>query len=341
MIDLNNEEPALFPDQIIIDPHMHFWEILPQPDSPQVPQRFLLPEAINLIDNCGHKITHTVFVECHAMYRTEGPPSLAPVGETEFANGIAAMSASGNYGDCRFAHRIVSSANMLLGEDILPVIEAHRQAAGTRFRGVRYSVAYSEAGLFGFPADPKSQHKMARPEFLSAAKTLAEQALSLDVWCLHTQLPELIYLADTVPNLTIVLDHIGTPVCLSTYASQPELAESEWQDLIATLAQRENVFLKIGGMGMDIRTQIGNTIGENSSEQLTARWQDKIVACIETFSPQRCMFESNYPPDSAAASYGAIWNAFKRVSRQYSKDERDHLFYKTAAEIYDIEIKNQ
>jgi len=146
-----DEEQALDPARPIIDPHLHLWEIAAAPGAMQVPQRFLLPDLLETIGRSGHHITHTVFVECRAMYRREGPPELAPVGETEFANGIAAMSASGGYGPCRVAHRIVGSADSSLGAGIAPVLEAHRSSAGERFRGVRFRTAFSEAGMFGSP----------------------------------------------------------------------------------------------------------------------------------------------------------------------------------------------
>ena len=81
-------EAALEPDLPIIDPHHHFW------DTPQR-GRYLLPELLADIGG-GHNIVSTVFLECGAMYRKAGPPEMAPVGEVEFVNGIAAMSASGN-----------------------------------------------------------------------------------------------------------------------------------------------------------------------------------------------------------------------------------------------------
>src|SRR3546814_923231 len=103
-----DEEP-LDPGRPIVDPHLHVWEILPVPGLPQEPQRFLFDELLETLDASGHNITHTVFVECHQMYRVEGLDELRSLGETEFANGVAAMSASGCYGPRRIAHRIVGN----------------------------------------------------------------------------------------------------------------------------------------------------------------------------------------------------------------------------------------
>ena len=97
-------EDALEPALPIIDPHHHFW------DTPHR-GRYFLPELLEDIGG-GHNIVSTVFLECQAMYRKHGPAEMAPVGEVEFVNGIAAMSASGNYGD-RKSTRLNSSHQCL------------------------------------------------------------------------------------------------------------------------------------------------------------------------------------------------------------------------------------
>ena len=119
-------EAALEPDLPIIDPHHHFW------DSPER-GTYLLPELLADIGG-GHNIVSTVFLECRAMYRKDGPREMAPVGEVEFVNGIAAMSASGNYGPCRVAEAIVGGGDLTVGA-------AHARTAGSRNRRQRRAPA--------------------------------------------------------------------------------------------------------------------------------------------------------------------------------------------------------
>jgi hypothetical protein len=121
---LTNEELPLDPQRPIIDPHLHLWEIMPAPGAMQAPQRFLLNDLVEMVGGSGHNITHSVFVECHAMYRRDGSINLRSLGETEFANGVAAMSASGNYGPCRVAHRIVGNVDLCLGTQVARQREA-------------------------------------------------------------------------------------------------------------------------------------------------------------------------------------------------------------------------
>jgi L-fuconolactonase len=333
-----HEELPIDPDRPIIDPHLHLWDIRPAPGSAQAPQRFLLPELLETVEGSGHAVTHTVFVQCYAMYRQDGPPELRCLGETEFANGIAAMSASGGYGPCRVAHRIVGSAELELGAAVRPVLERHIAIAGERFAGIRCHTAFSEAGLFGMACDPATRGIMARPAFREGAKLAAKMGLSLDVWCVQSQLAELAALADALPDLTIILDHVGSPELHAPWTGGEAEARADWAARIADLAQRPNVLLKLGGLGMDLTRAIPAETGTAPSQALAAQWRPYIETCIEAFTPQRCMFESNFPPDKAAASYGATWNAFKIIAQGYSEDEKDLLFRRTAARTYRIAI---
>jgi L-fuconolactonase len=328
------EEEPLDPARRIIDPHMHLWDPQGRPGM----TRFLLPEAAEMIAASGHTITHTVFLECHAMHRADGPEELRPVGETEFVVGQAAMSASGNYGPAKIAHRIVGTANLLLGSAVAPVLEAHQSAGAGRFRGIRTGVAYSDAGMFGWAANPALKGVMTRPEFREGAGVLARMGLSLDVWCFHTQLAELIAFADALPDLAIVLDHIGTPERLGSWAGREAAARSEWAGLIAELAKRPNVTIKLGGLGMDISCAIGTQRRGQSSQQLVQLWRPYLETCIAAFGAERAMFEANFPPDNDGGSYGATWNAFKLIAAGCSESEKDALFSGTAARVYQIDL---
>jgi len=324
------DEPAIDPDRPIIDPHLHHWDILPGGAIEE--QRFLFPETLDLLNGCGHRITHTVFVQCNSMYRAKGPEELKPLGETEFVTGISAMSASGHYGSLRLAHRIVGAADLRLGAAVRPVIERHVEIAGERFRGIRTDTMYNPAGMFGFPGDHRLRGIMGDPGFREGARVLAEMDLSLDVWCAHSQLADLSDLADFVPGLTIVLDHVGTPTDRSADTRRDRLGG------IRELSRRDNVRIKLGGLGMRLDRPPGALVGRASSADLAAAWAPYIDPCIEAFGAYRAMFESNFPPDQAAGSYGATWNAFKRIAAGYSEAEQDRLFRGTAADVYRIAI---
>src|SRR5439155_19276743 len=102
--------------------------------------RYLLPELL-ADTGSGHNITATVYLEWLSMYRADGPVEMRPVGEVEFANGVAAMAASGLYGETKVCAGIVGYADLMLGARVEPVLEAMIAAGGGRFRGIRYITA--------------------------------------------------------------------------------------------------------------------------------------------------------------------------------------------------------
>jgi predicted TIM-barrel fold metal-dependent hydrolase len=329
-------EPPLEPERPIIDPHLHIWEVFPPPEAARTPWRFLLPDAAGMIADSGHNVTHTVFVECHAMYRKDGPVELRSLGETEFANGVAAMSATGAYGRCLVADRILGAVDLRLGAAAAPVLEAHMARAGDRFRGVRCQAVFSEEGLFGRACDPSLRGMMLDEKFREGVRALANAGLGLDVWCVHSQFGELADLADAMPDLTIVLDHLGAPEPRGP--ARAAETRAEWARGIAELARRPNLRIKLGGLGMDLSRPIGRDLGQAGSEALAARWRPYAETCVEAFTPKRCMFESNFPPDRTGGSYGATWNAFKLIARGCSEEEKDQLFRRTAAQTYRIAL---
>jgi predicted TIM-barrel fold metal-dependent hydrolase len=189
-----------------------------------------------------------------------------------------------------------------------------------------------EEGLFGAPPDPGIKGMMMDPRFREGVAALQKLGLTLDIWCLHTQLAELTDLADAFPDQTIILDHLGTPVLPKGGADDGTIL-AQWREAIREAAQRPNLLIKIGGLGMDLHS-FGVPAEPRSSAELAADWRPYVEGCIEAFGPARCMFESNFPPDAVSCSYGALWNAFKIITEGHSDNEKDRLFRGTAAGAY-------
>ena len=325
------QEVTLEPEIPICDPHHHFWDFRPE----RIPyQRYLLHELMADV-NCGHNVRSTVFVETRAMYRPDGPQELRPVGEVEFVQGMAAASASGVYGPCRAASGIVGHANLNLGQRVTPVLEALRAASPNRFRGIRHTVTWDPHPEVG---NREKQGVLATAEFRAGGQALARMGLSLDTGLVFHQLPELAAFAKAVPNLSIVLNHIGGLMRTGPYANKDSEVLPAWRKGLAAVAECPNVYLKLGGIGMprlgfDWHTRI-KPIG---SEELAKSMAPFITYCIEQFGPDRCMFESNFPPDKVSFSHHMLFNAFKRFSKGYSASERAALFHDTAARAYRID----
>jgi len=328
------QEQALEPELPICDPHHHFWDLR----TTRIPyQRYLLHELLADVQG-GHNVRSTVFIEARAMYRADGPEEMRPVGEVEFVQGLAAASASGLYGPARAAAAIVGHANLNLGERVAPVLEALRAASLNRFRGIRHSVTWDpHPEVENTAAHPIKGQLLSEP-FRAGARVLARMGLSLEAWLYFPQLPELAAFAQAVPDLTIILNHIGGLIRVGPYAGDNEVLAT-WRRGIAAVAACPNVHVKLGGVGMP-RTGFDwhartTPIG---SEELAASLAPLMSYCIEQFGPSRSMFESNFPVDKVSFSYTVMYNAFKRLSKSYSAAERAAMFHDTAARIYRIGV---
>jgi len=345
----NTGEDILEPELPIIDPHHHLWDrtplrvTVPRPAHPFYEaiadvQRYLLPELL-ADTGSGHNIRATVFLECHAMYRADGPEALKCVGETEFVNGVAAMSASGIYGETRACAGIVGNADLRLGEAVEDVLRAHIHVAGGRFRGIRNSTSYNaDAEVLG-PLAGRNDGLYRDAGFRTGFKVLHKLGLSFDAWLLEPQLPDIIDLAQAFPDTAIVLDHVGTPLGIASYAGRREERFPIWRDNIRKLDKCENVVVKLGGLAMAF-CGFPSFMSKPAahSEQLAREWKPYIETCIEAFGPRRCMFESNFPVDIGSCSYAVLWNAFKRIAQTYSAAEKAALFFETAARVYRLKI---
>jgi predicted TIM-barrel fold metal-dependent hydrolase len=329
------QEDILEPDLPICDPHHHFWDFRTE----RIPyQRYLLHELVADI-NGGHNICSTVFIEARSMYRADGPDDLKPVGEVEFVQGLAAASASGLYGPGRAAATIIGHANLNLGERVQPVLEALRAASPNRFHGIRHSCTWDPHPEVENSALHKMPHQLVSKEFQAGARVLGKMGFSFDAWLFFPQLPELVEFARAVPELPIILNHIGGLLRDGPYANRDDEVMPMWRDGIAAAAGCPNVVVKLGGIGMP-RTGYDwcrRTI-PIGSEELAETMSPLMSYCIEQFGPDRCMFESNFPVDKVSYSYNVLYNAFKRLSKGYSASERAAMFHDTAVRIYKVPV---
>ena len=328
-------EPTLEPELPVCDPHHHLWDLRTE----RLPyQRYLLHELAADI-NSGHNVRSTVFVEARAMYRADGPEEMRPVGEVEFVQGQAAASASGLYGPGRAAAAIVGHADLNLGERVEPVLDALQAASPNRFRGIRHSVTWDDNPEVENTAAHRMKDQLGSENYRAGARVLSRRGFSLESWLFHPQMLELADFAKAVPDLSIILNHIGGLQRVGPYANRDDEVVANWRSGIAAAAACPNVTIKLGGMGMprngfDWHTRT-KPVG---SEELAQSMAPYMTYCIEQFSPDRCMFESNFPVDKVSYSYNVMYNAFKRLSKGYSATERAAMLHDTAARVYRVDV---
>lgn len=331
-LELRSEE-ALEPELPICDPHHHLWEVREGATQPC----YMLDEILADVSG-GHNIVSTVFIECGAQFRQDGPEAFRCVGETEFVNAIAERSASGAHGPTRVAAGIIGTVDLRIGDLSAEVLDAQIAAAKGRFRGIRLGALWHEMPNIRNHRINPPEHLLLREDFRSGFKHLAPRKLSFEVWCCHPQIPDATDLARAFPDTVIVLDHFGGPLGIGQYAGREDEVFEDWKMTIGELASCPNVVAKLGGLNMDVNGYGWETRAlPPSSDELLEATRRYFEHMIETFGVDRCMFESNFPVDKFSCSYTVVWNSFKKLTQGYSATQRAALFHDTAARIYRLQ----
>lgn len=321
-------EDIVEPERRIIDPHHHLWR------GSRLGGDYLLGDLWRDTGS-GHNVEKTVFVECHAEYLKDGPEHLRPIGEVEFVLGEA--TASDDDADQATIAGIVGHADLMRGAAVREVLEAQVGAGGGRFRGIRHAGARAEHPEALMIAGRQIEGLYGRADFREGLKVLADMGLTYDTWHYHYQNREFLALARACPDNVMILDHFGTPLGVGPYANHREEIFASWKNDIAEIAQCNNVVAKIGGLAMP-----DNGFGWHeraippSSDEFVEAQRAYYLHTIDCFGPSRCMMESNFPVDRMSLSYNVLYNGMKKIVADFSEDEKDDLFYGTAARIYSL-----
>jgi L-fuconolactonase len=324
--------PAIAPALPIIDTHHHFWA-----DGYEAAAYFgrFLPEDLSAeIRKSGHNIVASVYLEAGMAYRSEGPDHLRCVGETDYAEAAGrAFAAQGG----SLVAGIIGHAELLRGDGVAAVLEAHLEASPTRFRGIRDMLSPDPDAYGGLNIPPG---KSRDPAFRAGFAQLARFGLSFDALCQHTQLEEVIELAGLFPDTPIILNHLGEPIGVGRFRNKRDEVFADWKVKISNLARYPNVSIKLSGLGM---AHIGFGWARAAPpppdiDTMAAAFRPYILHAIEAFSPSRCMFGSNFPVDGLSYGYGALWNAFKHVVAGLSPQEQRAVFHDTAARVYRLAV---
>ena len=335
-LDLHHED-ALLPELALVDPHHHLWD--------RGGHTYLPPEL--RADARGHRVEATVYVECLCGYRDTGPEPLRCVGETEFVMQQSAAPAPGGFQaspqrsaqheePVDIAAGIVGRADLALGDAVAAVLDAHLEAGGARFKGIRYVSAW-DADPSVHTAYPTHAQMLREPQVQAGVRQLGRRSLVLDLWAYFHQLDDVAVLASACPDQVLVLDHFGGPIGIGPYAGQREQVFQRWRQAMRALGAVPNLYVKLGGLAMAV-AGFGwrDRAVPPTSVELAQAWRPYVEVCLEAFGPQRCMFESNFPVDRTGCSYGVVWNAFKRLALALSASERSALCADTARRVYRI-----
>jgi L-fuconolactonase len=320
-------EEILDPAREIVDPHHHLWS---GPDM-----AYNVPELLGDLKS-GHNVVQTIFMECGAAYRKDGPEHLKPIGETAFiAEASAKMKAKGGpYIAAFIGHTDLRQPTETLDD----VLDAHVEAAKGLFRGIRHAGPRDSSGAtFRIPGHAPPRLYL-EPDFQRGVAHLGERGFTYDTWHYHHQNRDYLELAKACPDTTMILDHFGTPIGIGPYEGKRDEIFAAWKDDMAAIAECPNVHAKIGGLAMPDNGFGWDTrdVPPTSDEivEQHERWYDHMIGL---FGPERCMFESNFPVDRWSMSYVVYWNAMKKIAAKYPEAAKAAMFAGTARKVYDVE----
>ncbi len=325
------EDPIL-PNIPIIDPHHHLWDV--------GFGRYYIEELLEDINSSGHNILSTVYIMSSSntkIYSKDGLEEFKPLTEIEFATSEGKRADLIPNNKVKVNASIVGSVDLTYGNKLQPVLEKAVNISEGRLKGIRMLLASHTDPRISSGAVKSDLGLMLHPNFIDGAKCVQDANLSLDFWIYHTQLNEMEKIARALPDLTIILNHIGGPIHIGEYEGKQAATHREWRSAMMRLSRIPNINVKLGGLGMAVNgAKFHNSKFPPNSVQLSDVWKPWIYETIDMFGFDRCMFESNFPVDKGSCSYGALWNAFKIIAKDMSDDEINKLFSKNAAKIYKI-----
>jgi len=302
------EETMIEPELCLCDAHHHLWD---NRDDEYTSNEFLQ-------DIGGQNVVKTVCVEAWGYSQRNGVRFKKPSEQTAFV--IA--DSENRKGSAQIAAAIVGHANLMEGDKIGGVIEAHIREGQGRFRGIRLP--------------PGSVYNDAK--FNEGLRHIEKNNLTIDLLVEVPQFPYLKELASRYPGVPFIINHLGSvppgrPGEIETKKDREE-KEKLCKKMIENASECPNLFMKLGGLGMDLNSTGWNQPVKPDSIELAGIMKKCFTHWIDVFGPGRCMLESNFPMDKKSFSYNVFWNAAKRFSQEYSESERDSLFFNTAAKAY-------
>jgi len=291
-----------------IDAHHHLWD-LQRNSYPWLTANPPLPSVAGDVS----PIAHTYDVEDYlaeakphnivkSVHVDAGIASSDPFAETRWLQDVADVHG--------FPHAIVAGAR-LDAADIESILEGLQ--AFPNVRGIRHIVNWHVDPVKTYVDRPDL---LIDPNWKKGFQLLRHYGLSFDLQLYPSQMKDAAALARTNSDIPIIVNHAGMPV------DRDAGGLSEWREGMRLLAECENVFVKISGLGM---------VDWNWSVQSISPF---ISRAVDLFGFDRCMFGSNFPVDRLYSSFDTLYEAFYRICDPFSDDEKEKLFLGNAARIY-------
>ena len=175
-------------------------------------------------------------------------------------------------------------------------------------------------GIRDVAQDLPDSNYLAKPQSIATVQQLGKMGLTYDILTKTPELKAAIELVKACPDVQFVLDHISKP-----YIAKEEI--EPWKSLVSELAAFENVSCKISGMVTEAKWNLWKT-------EDFVPYVDHI---IDSFTPQRLMFGSDWPVALlAASSYSEVVQLAEKLTEKFTETENELFWAKNALSAYKI-----
>mmetsp|Transcript_29905 Transcript_29905/g.78814 ORF Transcript_29905/g.78814 Transcript_29905/m.78814 type:complete len:425 (-) Transcript_29905:12-1286(-) len=272
----------------------------------------------------GHNVVGSIFVTWGWKSKDVDQECMLPVKEADAAAELHRQNP-------QIINGFIGKANLSLGAEVEPALQYYKK--NPLVVGVRHSLSWAEAEHLVKEAE--KENLAYDSKWREGFALLAKYGLCFDTVIYHLQIDAVADLARDFPDTTIIVNHMAVPLGVGGY--NREEVRPTWEESMKRLAKFKNVYVKIGGFGMH---WTGFGFDERptppSSDELATAWGPYVLFVIAAFGVDRCMMESNFPMDKITCSYTVLFNALKKITRSYSKEDRRNMFELNAKRVYKI-----
>lgn len=275
----------------IVDSHHHFWDISKMaypwmPPGESVIRRNYLPADLRP-ELSAAGVARTVLVQANQTPHEAGF-LLDLAGETDFVAGVVAWV------DLQ-APDVGDALDDLMTRDKLV--------------GVRHQVE-----------DDPDDDWLIRDSSVRGLKMVAERGLAYDVLVKPRHLSRVPVLAEKVPDLRMVIDHIAKPL-IGDGVTEP------WARDIARVSEVPNLYCKVSGMVTEA----------DHSRWTVSELRPYVQHVVECFGMERLMFGSDWPVCLLAASYQQVLDAAMSAVGPLADNQRTAFLTGNATRFYRLE----
>jgi len=290
-------------EQKIIDTHIHLWDLkknlyewIDKSSNANLKKDYLLNNFISDVGKLSVKKAVHIQAEINRNLSLE---------ETRWLQSMADKNSMG------FPNAIIGFVD-LKKNNCEEELDKHKDYPN--FRGIRQMLKYD------YRLQNSDKNLLEDDNWINNLKILESKNLIFEILINYFQFKEIINILKKYPNLQFILNHTLWPIDVS------ENNFSIWRDAVTKLSEFENVTIKISGFG-----------------ERDPFWDKNNIMpffnfVLEKFTINRCMLGSNFPVDRAFSEkkYFDYWDAYHTICAEFSKNEKDFLFYKNAENFYKI-----